>query len=347
MTSSDVKVYDFFSGCGGASIGFQQAGMQPVFALDFNSDAIKTYQHNFPQAHTVEQNIKEFSTQDFAPYFDTTSPSLFCACAPCQPFSKIKAPKASDERIHLLDELSRFVEEFRPDFIFIENVSGVQTRYKNGPLDGFLKIIASLGYVYTVGVVDAKHYGVPQNRVRLVVLASRHGKVELPAATHGPQLSPYRTVRDAIGQLPEISAGSAHPEDNLHKSAGLSEMTYKRLVATPPEKGRESWPEELTLACHKDHKGHYDVYGRMRWDSPANTLTTRCNSISNGRFGHPEQNRAISMREAALLQSFPPDFQAFGNSLESIAQQIGNAVPPSLAKCIGQQFQATYQQPSI
>ena len=170
-------------------------------------------------------------------------------------------------------------------------------------------------------------------------MGSLHGPIRLPEETHGPGTSnqSYETVRDWISHLPAIGAGEEHPEVVNHRAARLSALNLERVQATPEGGGRGDWPDALRLDCHKGFDGYSDVYGRMSWDSPASGLTTRCISYSNGRFGHPEQNRAISIREAACLQTFPEDF-VFKGSMNSMARQIGNAVPVRLAKVFGRRF---------
>ena len=191
-------------------------------------------------------------------------------------------------------------------------------------------------YQYIDRVLDAKHYGVPQNRRRLVLLATRNGLPNLPEAKFGTTLRPFRTVRQAISRFPKIAAGECHSKIPNHISASVSDLNLERLRNTPVDGGdRRSWPKRLRLKCHLgDYKGHTDVYGRMKWDLPAPALTSRCNSISNGRFGHPTQDRAISLREAAAIQSFPDGYEFYGSN-NHVAMQIGNAVPVRLAEQIG------------
>ena len=180
----------------------------------------------------------------------------------------------------------------------------------------------------------------PQRRGRLIVLASRLGVPGFPEPTHGIGRLPYSTVRDWIADLPPIAAGETHPTVKNHQAAALSELNMKRIRATPEGGDRLDWPAELWLECHSGgYDGHTDVYGRMMWESPATGLTTRCISYSNGRFGHPKQDRAISAREAASLQTFPEDFEFMG-SLTSQARQIGNAVPILLAESVGRHLLA-------
>jgi DNA (cytosine-5)-methyltransferase 1 len=184
--------------------------------------------------------------------------------------------------------------------------------------------------------VFAYHYGVPQRRRRLILIASHLGPIEFPSSTYGPNTKHPRlpTVWERIGGLPSIKAGEIHPSVPNHRAANLSKLNLMRIAATPREGGRKNWPRKLRLQCHEDHSGHSDVYGRMAKHRPSTALTTRCISLSNGRFGHPTQNRAISLREAACIQTFPMSFE-FHGTLNSVARQIGNAVPVELAHVFG------------
>ena len=214
---------------------------------------------------------------------------------------------------------------------------GIQRVAGSSVISRFKKRLEESGYHSTAGIIESQKYGVPQRRRRLVLLASRYAKINLPEPTHGPgSETSYSTVRDRIGHLPPIAAGETHPYVPNHRAANLSQLNLRRIKATPPEGSRTDWPEELHLACHtkRGYSGHTDVYGRMKWNSTATGLTTRCISLSNGRYGHPEQHRAISVREAASLQTFPEDF-IFHGSLNSQARQIGNAVPVLLAEKFG------------
>jgi DNA (cytosine-5)-methyltransferase 1 len=331
------KVFDFFSGCGGTSHGLASAGMEIVFGLDFDADSAKTFMQNIRPRMFIENDIRKVSVEILKPLFDgLEGPTVFSGCAPCQPFSKQnRSLKKADPRRNLLREFWRFVERWMPDYVVIENVPGMQrVGAHNGPLARFKKSLAAAGYTHVVGVLPALRYGVPQVRERLILIASRTGGLTLPPATHGDGLRPVSCVLDAIGGLPRLKAGEIDPDDSDHHAACLSPLNLQRIAATPVGGGRESWPKELLLDCHRGHRGHSDVYGRLSWKKPAASLTTRCISLSNGRFGHPEQHRAISAREAACLQTFPVTYQFFG-SLESKARQIGNAVPPKFAEAIG------------
>ncbi|MDD9973274.1 MAG: DNA cytosine methyltransferase [Candidatus Poribacteria bacterium] len=338
-----LNIFDFFSGCGGASKGFEIAGLTPVFALDFDKGAASTFKANFSNVVFSESDITSFNTTELDKLFFSSDKTLFSGCAPCQPFTKqktIKPDSKNDSRRSLLSRFGELVEKYRPDYVFVENVPGIQCVEENSALKHFITLLETLKYHKAVGIVESQKYGVPQRRRRLILLACKFADIDLPQPTHGPAIGkPYSTVRDWIAHLPPIEAGEVHPTIPNHRAANLSRLNLQRIKATPPEGSRINWPEELQLTCHKKngYSGHTDVYGRMRWDNPATCLTTRCISLSNGRYGHPEQHRAISVREAAILQTFPDDFKFFG-SLHSQARQIGNAIPVLLAQILGRHF---------
>lgn len=337
-----IRVYDFFCGCGGTSAGFRAAGLDIVLGIDFDRDAQRTFETNFPEATFLRRNIFESPVEVLAYYMPDVADAirLFCCCAPCQPFSRQnKTPENRSKEAGLLYEFANFVEYYLPELIFLENVPGIQTVDGPGPFSDFVNFINHLGYWVAFDVVESKNYGVPQQRRRLILVASRLGPIELPAATHGPDTAQaFVTVREAISRFPAIAAGETHAFVANHRAARLAPLNLERVRATPVGGGRFDWPERLRLACHVgDYEGHTDVYGRMHWDRPATGLTTRCISLSNGRFGHPEQDRAISVREAASIQTFADNFVFFG-SLNSMARQIGNAVPVNLAQVFGEMF---------
>lgn len=335
-----VKVYDFFSGCGGTSCGLEQAGFEISMALDIDTKALETFSLNFPDAAVVSGDICSMSPEDIASYIGTRDDLvLFSGCAPCQPFSKQNNQKSADDpRRNLLTKFGEFVEYWLPDFLLIENVPGLQKANTSGPFGAFLELLTRSGYSYDYKVVPAAGYGVPQKRERLVLVASLISEISVPPLTHGPDLSvEYATVREWMSDLSPLEAGEIDPEDPDHQAANLSELNLKRIQSTPEGGSRDSWPQELWLDCHKSHKGHTDVYGRLAWDKPASGLTTRCISLSNGRFGHPEEDRALSVREAACLQTFPRDYK-FSGSLGDKAKQVGNAVPPLMATKLAKSF---------
>ena len=339
--SVNVKVFDFFSGCGGASRGFRDAGMEIVFALDNDSDAQRTFQINFPSVPFEPTDIRDMSIDRVCSLADAERPNpiIFCGCAPCQPFTKQntqRRDRKQDDRMPLLSHFANFIRDCKPDIVFVENVPGLQ-KFSDStePFGGFLQSLEIAGYRFDHTPVSLMKYGIPQSRRRLVLLASRHGPIKLPPKTNGPGTDlHYETVRSWIEDLPPIAAGEEHATIPNHRAPALSKLNMERIRATPEGGGHRDWPERLRLDCHKKFAGYSDVYGRMSWDRPASGLTTRCISYSNGRFGHPEQDRAISVREAASLQTFPRDF-VFEGSLASMSRQVGNAVPVRLADIIG------------
>ena len=317
--------------------------MDIVFGLDNDKDAEGTFRRNFPEADFVNEDIRAVATRKLDRVIEHCAdhPLWFSVCAPCQPFSQQRRGilASGDERSGVLGHLMRFVERHRPEFVFIENVPGLRRRRIG--LDVFEPItdgLGRLGYYVKSGIIRSQDYGVPQRRSRLVLLASTLFPVSFPDMTHGPgrQFPKFATVREWISALPPISAGETHLDIPNHRSARLSPLNMQRINSTPPGGSWRDWPKELVPACHKfGFTGFSDVYGRLRWDAPAPALTTRCISFSNGRFGHPQQDRAISVREAALLQTFPMDF-VFTGSLTAQARQVGNAVPSLLAKRFGE-----------
>ncbi len=339
-----INVIDFFCGCGGTSAGLRKSGMHVIAGIDFDHNAIETYRRNFPEAIALNTDIRDlnFETLDNIVFPHKNEIMVFSACAPCQPFSKQNRFKNNqDERICLLDEFHRFVVHFKPDYIILENVPGMQ-KVKEGPLTRFLKLLDSLNYKYDFDVKNAMNYGVPQSRRRLVLLACKHGVIKLPTETYGAGKIPYKTIREYIEKYPPINAGECHKYIPNHQSAHLSPLLMERISSLKEGEDRRNWSEELKLKCHINHKGHTDVYGRLSWDKPSITLTTKCISLSNGRFGHPEQNRALSVREAAALQTFDDDFIFYG-SLGATAKQVGNAVPVDFAAALGKEIISNIQ----
>ncbi|OPX88155.1 MAG: putative BsuMI modification methylase subunit YdiO [Pelotomaculum sp. PtaB.Bin117] len=324
--------------------GLLNAGINVLFGLDFDPSCQETYENNnhIPylcrDIHTVsaEDLINEF------PLLIENDELLMIGCAPCQPFSSQRHSNREHVSVNLLDEFGRLVEALLPAHILIENVPGIQKRGQ-AVFNRFLELLDRLGYHYIYSAVNAKNYGVPQNRRRLILIASRLFEPHIPAPTHGNGLIPFTTVFDAIHNYPALNAGEENPDVPNHRAANLIPINLQRIMATPHNGGsRADWPQHLHLNCHANgHNGHTDVYGRMVWDAVAPTLTSKCYSLSNGRFGHPEQNRAISFREAAALQSFRDDYVFWGN-MQEMGRQIGNAVPVLLAESMGRYLLAEH-----
>ncbi|AQZ51947.1 DNA cytosine methyltransferase [Martelella mediterranea] len=335
-----INVVDFFCGCGGTSAGLRAAGMNIVAGIDIDAQAGQTYASNFPTARFLMKDIQTFDPSELQSILGGYQGKLlFAACAPCQPFTKQHThKKVGDNRRQLLDHFHKFVRDLSPDYLLLENVPGLQKiASTDGPLGRFVALLKELKYSFDIKVISSQDYGVPQIRKRLVLIASKVGDIRVPVATHdGSEERPYLTVWDCIGDLPPIEAGGIHHSVPNHQAANLSDLNKERIRNTPINGGRMDWPADLGLRCHQGHSGHTDVYGRMSKDRPASALSTRCISLSNGRYGHPTQDRAISVREAARLQTFPDDFQ-FQGTLISMARQIGNAVPVKLAEAMGRE----------
>jgi len=333
-----ITALDFFCGAGGLTRGLLDAGINVVAGIDFDERCRDTYERNnkpsvFHQADvkTIDYKTIRQLTRD-VPKKDL----LFAGCAPCQAFSQQRKSSSRRPDATLLISFGRLIEEFKPGQVLIENVPGITKMKGFSAYRRFIRILNLNGYEYDDGIIDAKHYSVPQTRRRYVLFAMRGKRPKLPKRICGTCLESYETVRGAISHFPPIRAGEKHPLFPNHEAAAVSEMNLKRLKKTPHNGGgRRSWPRKLILECHRGgYEGHTDVYGRMFWDRPAPTLTAKCNSISNGRYGHPCQNRAISLREAAGLQTFSDDYVFYGSNLH-IAKQIGNAVPVRLAEKLG------------
>jgi DNA (cytosine-5)-methyltransferase 1 len=315
--------------------------MEIAFGLDFEPEASVTYRANFPEANFIEGDIAAVEVDAIVEAIDPTRrPILLSACAPCQPYSTFVGSSRRDPRRSLLLKLIPIIEKVKPEFIFVENVPGLRMSNANAStFKRFCKALRLMGYEVASEVVDCHRYGVPQRRRRLVILASLIGPIRIPTPSHGtaPGEKTPSTVWEWIGHLPALAAGEEHPGIPNHLASALTPRNLERLRATPPGGNRFDWPDELQLDCHRDHAGHSDVYGRMHADGLAPVLTTKCTSISNGRFGHPFEDRPISVREAACLQTFPEDF-IFEGGIKSTTRQVGNAVPVMLARHMGEAF---------
>jgi len=340
--SRGLVATDFFCGAGGMTRGFLDAGIPVRLGIDINPAFRETFQHNNPGAKFLAADLARLNPDTLLPFVDGAghNQQVFIACAPCQPFTKLRTNPRGGDAPRLLMYFCRIVLAMLPDFLVIENVPGIARVQGLSTFRRFLRCLDDAGYSFAMDVLDAKNFGVPQTRRRLLLIASRVGAIELPRPTHGRLREPYSTVRDGIGRFPPIAAGQTHPFVPNHVAAALSSLNLRRISQTPRDGGsRADWPRRLRLLCHSGVDVAFsDVYGRMNWDRPSPTITSRCNSLSNGRFGHPEQNRAISLREAASLQSFPDSYVFYGPSKASIAAQIGNAVPVAFAKAIGEQI---------
>jgi DNA (cytosine-5)-methyltransferase 1 len=338
--SMRIEVIDLFCGIGGLSQGFGDEG----FAVLAGIDADRTCKHAFEAnigAPFIAKSVTDVTAGELASIYSGRASRVLVGCAPCQPFSMYTGRYRRNEtesdasgRWVLLNEFARLIETVSPDVVSMENVLRLTV---HPVFEKFTERLRTAGYEVSHYRVRAQDYGVPQRRARLVLFASKFGKVRMVPPTHAGQ--PV-TVRDAIGHLPRLVAGAADSDDRLHMSRGLSALNLRRLRATREGGSWKEWDDDLQLECHKREggKSFRAVYGRMVWDEPSPVITTQCLGIGNGRFGHPTQDRAISLREAAILQSFPPEFDFAPAerkiSGKHLARQIGNAVPPRLGQAV-------------
>ena len=346
LVQADLKAVDFFCGAGGVSCGFGKIGINVLGGLDIDPKFKKTYEENNGAVFLNEDvsNLRPEKLGELLPVAKDDDNLIFVGCSPCQYYSNLKSNKTKSKKSRLLlDDFTEFVVFYRPGFVFIENVPGLETKI-GSPLHRFKKELQQVGYVFDQSVLNAKYFGVPQNRRRFVLVASRlTDHIALPRHIYGKEN--LVTVKDAIGNyelFPKISAGAEDKTDFIHSAARLSNLNMLRVKNTPKNGGsRKAWAnnEELQLECYKHHDGHYDVYGRLAWNKPSPTITTRFIYTSTGRYSHPEQDRGLSLREGATLQSFPLDYNFFSTNKGAIATMIGNAVPPKLAEAIGLSIQ--------
>jgi len=334
-TDATMIAIDFFCGGGDLTKGLTNAGIKVLGGYDNCQDYKETYETN-NKCKFICRDIRAVDKStvyaEFSEIAGNEDDLLLSGCAPCQPFSLQRRSKKEHVDVNLLAEFGRIVAAIKPAHIIVENVPGLRGKGEK-VLHSFLETLSQNKYFYAYRIVNAKDYGVPQNRNRLVIIASRFFQPVMPEGSYGPNKLPYVTVREAIGKYPPIEAGASCESVPNHVASLLSELNMERIEATPISGGdRRSWPNHLMLECHKNgYTGHTDVYGRMDWRKVSPTLTAKCYSLSNGRYGHPEQNRAISLREAAAIQTFPDDYVFYSNTM-SIGKQIGNAVPVRLAE---------------
>lgn len=332
---------DLFCGSGGVTAGLKAAGWRVVAAVDNDEVAARTYRANHPEVVLLEEDIRDDCIGALLEAaIGHAAVDLMVVCAPCQPFSSQNRSRKADSRDQLIVRSAALAALIRPRIVFFENVPGLASPRHSAILHELADKMAGLGYHLSGPLVrDAADFGVPQRRRRCIMLASRcREAVELFKTL---DLSgPSRTVLQAIGDLPPLGPGEHSRTDSLHRARQHSALALQRLRAIPKDGGsRRSLPPALRLACHSDDNSFPDVYGRMSWSTVAPTLTTGCTDVTKGRFAHPEQNRSITPREAARLQTFPDEYSFIGNSTQ-IARQIGNAVPPLMITQLAQGFQA-------
>ncbi len=335
---SQVAAIDLFCGAGGLSFGLQAAGIDVVAGFDVDSACRYPFEANISGAAFFERDVRTLESKELNNLWPRRTFRMLAGCAPCQPFSPYHrgAKGHNDERWSLLREFTRLVKETKPELVTTENVPRLAG---TSVFRELLDLLEDLGYSISSGSRSCLDYGLPQRRHRLVLVASLLGEIVIPNGP--PQGLPPNTVGETIRDLPPIAAGGTDKDDPLHSSRNLKPINLKRIQASKPGGSWLDWPEELRSPCHRRTSGasFKNVYARMEWDKPSPTLTTHFHNFGTGRFGHPEQDRAISLREAAMLQGFPRDYSFVepGHKVHitTLGRLIGNAVPPPLGQVIG------------
>lgn len=336
MKKHKIEAIDLFCGIGGLTYGLREAGIQVLAGIDNDESCKYAYEKN-NSCKFVSADIAEYDFSEIKSLYSKDSIKILVGCAPCQPFSshtyKVKK-KTCDLRWNLIKHFVRAIKELKPHIISMENVRGIT---KTDVFKEFLSDVKDLGYEIDYQVVYAPDYGIPQNRSRLVLIGSRIGLINIPKVTHDK--GQYTSVSDVIGKLPPIKAGEVSDKDPVHRAKNLSDLNQKRILQSVPNGTWRDWDPKILPNCYRKESGqtYTSVYGRMSWDSISPTITTQFFNYGSGRFGHPEQNRGLSLREGALLQTFPEDYDFGENiSLSKIGRHIGNAVPPRLGAVIGE-----------
>ena len=338
----EAAAVDVFCGAGGLTRGLLNAGIPVVAGYDIDEACRYPYEHNNRPAAFKQESVTDLTGKKLSAHYPAGHIRILVGCAPCQTFSKYTQGHdyEDDPKWILLDEFARLVRELKPDIVSMENVPELR---KHAVFDRFLRTLTTEGFHYTKDrekqVVHCPDYGIPQHRRRLVVIASKFGPIELIPPTHNP--AKHRHVEDVLRSFPALAAGEINPRDPLHRCCKLSSTNLRRIRHSKPGGSWRDWPQELVADCHKEKTGktYPSVYGRMKWDKPSPTITTEFFGFGNGRFGHPDQDRALSLREGAILQSFPKTYQFVepdGNyCFKTIGRLIGNAVPVRLGEVVG------------
>jgi DNA (cytosine-5)-methyltransferase 1 len=331
--TNKFKAIDLFCGAGGLTVGLKKAGFAVIAGVELNPVAVETYMLNHKNHLLYESDIRSLSPENIMQDLGIKKGELdlLAGCPPCQGFSthrtRNKSVAVEDDRNDLVFEFVRFVEGMLPKTIMMENVPGL---YKDERIQKVIASLKIMGYIFedhSLAVRNAADYGVPQRRSRMIMMASRLGSIDEPKKT-----SSVKKVRDALEGLPEVGKSG----DILHDWVTKRSEKVQEMISLVPKNGgsRSDIPEEYWLDCHKRNpKSYKDVYGRMSWDDVAPTITGGCHNPSKGRFVHPELNRAITLREAAILQTFPKNYKfSTSKGKDAIALMIGNALPPVFIK---------------
>lgn len=328
-------VVDLFCGAGGLSHGFYLEGFDVVAGIDTDEDCRYAFEHN-NKAPFIRGDVAKLKPGEIEALFSPTKHRILVGCAPCQPFSTYNQ-RNSDSKWQLLAHFGNLIDQIRPDVLSMENVPRLLTFRQGTIFKAFVETLRAAAYHVVWNVLYGPDFGLAQTRSRLVLLASRLGPISLPSPTRKGN---HRTVRQEIGSLPSLRHGEADDRDPLHRASRLADINVMRIRSAKPGGTWRDWNPRLVARCHRvgTGKGYSSVYGRMSWSEPAPTITTQFYGFGSGRFGHPDQDRALSLREGALLQGFPPyyEFVAPGDRVHftTVGRMIGNAVPVKLSRAI-------------
>lgn len=340
--SSTTSVVDLFCGAGGLSYGFKSEGFKLAAGIDIDETCRFPYEAN-NSAPFLRKDVGKLTAKEIEDLFLPGTKRILVGCAPCQPFSTYNQ-KNEDPNWKLLQAFGDLIERTEPDIVSMENVPRLLNFRDGEVFSAFVGKLKGAGYRVVWDVLYAPDFGLAQTRSRLVLLASRLGEIAMPTPTHDTKR--HRTVRDEIGALPPLAHGEIDEGDPLHRASRLSDTNARRIADSKPGGTWRDWDQSLVADCHKANtgKGYSSVYGRMTWSNPSPTITTQFYGFGNGRFGHPEQNRALTLREGALLQGFPRSYQFVkpGEQIQfkKIGKLIGNAVPVRLASAIARAVKA-------
>jgi DNA (cytosine-5)-methyltransferase 1 len=333
------EVVDLFCGVGALSHGLKQAGFEIKAGYDTDARCKFAFETN-NSATFHAGDVSKLTAEEVAAHFSGEFPKVLAGCAPCQPFSTYKQRYDEDPQWGLVEKFAKLAVEVAPDYVTMENVPALE-RYKEGKVfQRFVDTLRAGGYSVEWMIARCEEFGVPQKRRRLVLIAAKH-RTAVPLRVGK---TAAMSVKEAIGSLPKLGAGETDPSDRLHTASALSDLNLRRIRASKPGGTWRDWPTELRADCHMRPSGktYSGVYARMTWENPSPTMTTQCFGYGNGRFGHPDQDRAISLREAAILQSFPADYRFLPEtqtaSMKEVGRWIGNAVPVKLGEAIGKQI---------
>jgi len=337
-----IKAIDFFCGGGGMSYGMKLAGVEVIAGIDNEEKCKETYEANVKGAKFICEDVfdlEELTLEKQLGIKKDDDSLLLIGCSPCQYWSIINTEKNKSEKSkNLLIEFQRFVNYFNPGYVVVENVPGVLKKKEESGLTNFINLLEKKGYKVHFKVHNVKDFYVPQSRKRFTLIANRVSEIELEPK----KARKKRVVKNVIGVengFPKIEAGTKDTSDFKHSTAGLSKVNLTRLSYVEKDGGNRMGfanIPELQLDCFIGRDDSFkDTFGRLWWDKPSPTITTKFFSVSNGRFVHPEENRALSLREGAVLQSFPKSYKFLTDSTADTARIIGNAVPPEYAKRIG------------